>query len=37
VELTDVAEDKWDDIKAVLGDSLKSFKEGFTSLGKLFE
>jgi predicted nucleic acid-binding Zn-ribbon protein len=36
-ELEEVAEDRWDEIKDVLGDSMKSFKEGFTNLGKLFE
>ena len=35
--LEDDAEDKWDEIKDVLGDSLKSFKEGFTNLGRLFD
>lgn len=36
-ELEDDAEDKWDEIKDVLGDSLKSFKEGITNLGRLFD
>ncbi len=35
--LDDDAEDKWDEIKEVLSDSLKSFKEGFTNLGRLFD
>jgi chromosome segregation ATPase len=34
--LEDDAEDKWDEIKEVLGDSLKSFKEGISNLGRLF-
>jgi Skp family chaperone for outer membrane proteins len=34
--LDDDAEDKWDDIKDILSDSLKSFKEGFSNLGRLF-
>lgn len=35
--LEDDAEDKWEEIKDVLGDSLKSFKDGFTNLGRLFD
>lgn len=35
--LDDDAEDKWEEIKDVLGDSLKSFKEGFANLGRLFD
>jgi SMC interacting uncharacterized protein involved in chromosome segregation len=35
--LEDGAEDKWEEIKDVLGDSLKSFKDGFTNLGRLFD
>jgi chromosome segregation ATPase len=34
--LDDDAEDKWEEIKDILGDSIKSFKEGFTNLGRLF-
>jgi len=34
--LDDNAEDKWEEIKDILGDSLKSFKEGFSNLGRLF-
>jgi Skp family chaperone for outer membrane proteins len=34
--LDDDAEDKWDDIKDILSDSLKSFKEGSSNLGRLF-
>lgn len=35
--IEDDAEDKWDEVKEILGDSLKSFKEGFSNLGRLFE
>lgn len=35
--LEDDAEDKWEEIKDVLSDSLKSFKDGFTNLGRLFD
>lgn len=34
--LEDEGEDKWDEIKDVLADSMDSFKEGFAKLGKLF-
>jgi len=29
-------EDKWDEVKDILSDSMESFKEGFSKLGKLF-
>lgn len=32
----DKGEDKWDEVKDVLSDSMDSFKEGFAKLGKLF-
>lgn len=35
--LEDDAEEKWEEIKDILGDSLKSFKEGFANLGRLFD
>lgn len=35
--IEDDAEDKWEEIKDVLGDSLQSFKEGFTNLRRLFD
>lgn len=34
--MEDQSEEKWDEIKDVLGDSIQSFKDGFTNLGKLF-
>lgn len=34
--LEDEGEDKWEEVKDVLSDSLDSFKEGFAKLGKLF-
>jgi len=34
--LEDEGEDKWDEVKDVLADSMDSFKEGFAKLGKLF-
>jgi DNA repair exonuclease SbcCD ATPase subunit len=36
-ELEDQSEDKWEEIKDILGDSVQSFKEGFTNLGRLFD
>lgn len=35
--MEDKAEEKWEEVKDVLGDSLRSFKEGFTHLGRLFD
>lgn len=35
--IEDDAEDKWEEIKEILGDSLQSFKEGFTNLKRLFD
>ncbi|WP_026965830.1 hypothetical protein [Algoriphagus terrigena] len=35
--LQDDADDSWEEIKDILADSLKSFKEGFTNLGRLFD
>jgi chromosome segregation ATPase len=35
--LEDDAEEKWEEIKVILGDSLQSFKEGFSNLGRLFD
>lgn len=35
--LEDDAEDKWEEIKDIVGDSLASFKEGFRNLGRLFD
>lgn len=34
--LEDEGEDKWDEVKDILADSMDSFKEGFAKLGKLF-
>lgn len=36
-DLEEDAEEKWEEIKDILGDSLKSFKEGFANLGRLFD
>jgi vacuolar-type H+-ATPase subunit D/Vma8 len=33
----DEGEDKWDEVKEVLIDSMDSFKQGFVKLGKLFD
>jgi predicted nucleic acid-binding Zn-ribbon protein len=35
--IEDDAEDKWEEIKDILADSLQSFKEGFVNLGRLFD
>lgn len=35
--LEDDAEDKWEEVKDILADSLQSFKEGFVNLGRLFD